>query len=123
MAKTYTLSFTSQIIDASNVTIGKVPTSGTDTGISQWVDDEIQVATGSTDLSISLAGITAKYVHLEFSGGAVSVKLNSAGNTAITITPSSATPGVLCVAGGSVTGIFVTNASGSLSTIRRLLAA
>ena len=122
MATTYTLNATSKIVDASNTELAKLASVGSDNGITQRVDDEIQIPNGSTDRSISLVGLTAKYVHLEFSGGDVSVKLNSSSNTAISIEPTAAVPGVLLLTGGSVTSIFVTNASGSVVTMKRVLA-
>jgi hypothetical protein len=122
MATTYTLNATSRILDASNTELAKLPTVGIDATITQHVDDQIQIPNGSTDLSISFVGLTAKYIHLEFSGGDVSVKLNSSSNTAIAIEPSAAVPGVLLLAGGAITSIFVTNASGSVVTMKRILA-
>ncbi len=122
MAETYSLSATSQVIDAANTVLAKTATVGSDSTVTQRVADEIQIPNGSSDLSISLVGLTAKYVHLEFTGGAVSVKLNGSGNTAIVITPTAAVPGLLIVAGGSITSLFISNASGSTVTMKRILA-
>ena len=122
MSKTYTLSATSQVIDASNTVLAKTDSGGSDNSITQRVSDEIQIPNGSTDLLVSLDGLTAKYVHLKFTGGAISVKLNSNANTAISITPSASVPGVLLIAGGSITALYVSNSSGSTVTLERTLA-
>lgn len=122
MAESYLLAATSQVIDSSNTVLGKIPTSGSDGSITQRVADETTIPNGSSDLLVSLVGLTAKYVHLEFTGGAVSIKLNSSGNTAITITPSAAVPGTFILAGGSITALYVTNSSGSSVQMKRLLA-
>jgi hypothetical protein len=86
-----------------------------DTGITQEEQVLFNVPAGSTNLLLNLGPLTTlKHVVLDI-GGALTLKLNSTGGTAINFP---ATGGNFTVYGSDLTALYVTNAGASPVTVR-----
>lgn len=120
MAETLNWTLSSSIVSGSTTQNGP-PLSFSDTNVQQHSIDKVTIPGSSTDLAISLDGMTAAYVILKFDGN-VSVKLNGTGSSAIALTASASHPAALMLSGGAVTSVHVTNAAASAITCEKLIA-
>lgn len=109
---TFNFALTSTLTKGSVVSNVFPQVSFADTSINLDSQKDVNVAALATDSQISLDGITAKHLLIKVSA-TCSIKLNSAANTAITLTPSANNPGALILSGCAVTSLFVTNPGGA----------
>jgi hypothetical protein len=118
MADTVAIALTETLTEGTTTQTTKRTFNVSDATITQSIDDKFTVATGATDLAVDFDGFgSVKYLTLTFSAP-LTVKIGS--NTA----PALAFPagGVLCIAGATVSAIYVTNAGTAPVTVTRVAA-
>jgi hypothetical protein len=118
----FQLTVTGDLIEGTATRIDDRSCAIDDATVTEYTSNTFVVANGATDLAIPLGLVDNAKNLILIVNGAVSFKLNGTGNTAIPLAPAAGKQGLLVLAAGSVTSLFVSNASGAPVTINLMAA-